>query len=87
MRIKDEVDDETFIKLIVMNIIIARTKAGISQKELSKMIGKKDNYIEKLENLEYKILPTETAINIALALHISMDSLLTFDDLIEKIIY
>ncbi len=54
MKIKDRVNDETFMKLIVMNIIIARTKAGISQVELSKMIGKKENYIERLENLEYK---------------------------------
>lgn len=87
MRIKDELDDENFMKLIVMNIIIARIKAGVSQVELSKMIGKKDNYIERLENLEFKRIPTETAIDIAIALHISVDSLLTFDDLIEKIIH
>lgn len=86
MRTK-ETNSEIVLQIVATNIMIARTKAGISQKDLSRIIGKKDDFIERLESFKLKRLTTDTALMIAIVLNVSFDSLLTFDDICEKIIY
>lgn len=86
MRTKER-NPEKVLQIVVTNIMIARIKAGVSQKELSIIIDKKEDYIERLEAFKLKVLTTDTAIKIAIALNVSLDSLLTFDDICEKVIY
>lgn len=44
--------------IVINNIKYFRTKAGLSEEELSLKIGKKENFIKRLENLEFKREPT-----------------------------
>ena len=55
MRIK--VDDKAR-KMVISNIKYYREKANIDDKDLSIKLGRKENFIEKLENDEWKIEPT-----------------------------
>lgn len=45
-------------KIVVSNIKFFRIKAWLSEEELSIKIGKKENFIKRLENLEFKREPT-----------------------------
>ena len=45
-------------KMVISNIKYYREKANIDDKDLSIKLGRKENFIEKLENDEWKIEPT-----------------------------
>ena len=64
-------------KIVLKNIKYYRKKAGIDEQELSLKIGKKGNFIEKLENDKYKIEPTlMTIVLISKELNISIEDLI-----------
>ena len=50
--------DSKLRKNVLYNIKYYREKANITQEELSIKIGRKNNFIEKLENGETKLEPT-----------------------------
>lgn len=51
-------------RLVSCNISYYRKKANISQEELSILIGRKENFIEKIENRETKLEPTLITIDL-----------------------
>ncbi len=54
----------TLSERVIKNVIYYRELNNLSAKELSKLIGKKDHFIEKLEAGLYKKEPTTNTIDL-----------------------
>lgn len=61
MQIKSE--EKKLSMIVINNVKYFRTKAGLSEQELSRMIGKKDDFIKRLENHKLKKEPTFVLLN------------------------
>ena len=62
---------------IIVNIKYYREQANLSQEELSLKLGRKKDFIKKLEDNKYKREPTIVLIyEIAVLLNLSMDELI-----------
>lgn len=71
--------EEELLKALATNVCVYREKKGITREELSEIIGKSSNYIERLENFTFKKLPSvETVYKIVLVLET------TFNDLLDE---
>lgn len=63
---------------VIKNIKHFRELSGMTQEDLSLKIGRKEDFISKVENLEYMSLPRIDDIeNIARALNIPIDNFLS----------
>ncbi len=79
-------DYEKLLKVLAHNISFYRTRKGLSQEDLSYAIGKPRKYISSIESLENKKeMDSKTAIDIAIALDISLDRLVRKRSIIDKI--
>ena len=80
-------EDNKTMDILVNNVLFYRVTQNISQQELSRLIGKPDNYIERLESFKLKRVPDLfTLMGIAMALGIEFDLLLQDNSIIEKIV-
>lgn len=62
--------DDILMKNLAVNVAIYRTKANITSKKLSRVIGKPPDFIDKLENLKLKQIP---ALYVILAISYVLD--------------
>ncbi len=70
-------EDFELMNKLSINIMIYRIKANLSQEELSIIIGKPKDYIERLESLKLKkIPPVAVVIDICKTLNTSLESLI-----------
>lgn len=70
----DFMKDEELLEVVANNISNYRKSMGISQEELSEIIGKKSDYIKRLENVE--VSPSaEDVYRISIVLDVTMDDL------------
>lgn len=84
---KAVLEEQEFNKRVARNVIVYRTKAGISDEELSKRINKPKDFIYKLEHLKLiKELDTWTAMCIATELNIYLSQLIEEDNFVNKIL-
>lgn len=71
----DEVDLE-LMKNLAINVSVYRTKAKLTPKQLSRVIGKPPDFIDKLEHLELKQIPSlYVIIAISMVLQVGLDDL------------
>ena len=63
-------------EIVINNVKYFREQAGLNEKELSKRIGKRDDFIKRLENHKLKREPTVVLVdNLAKALNIDLQEL------------
>lgn len=68
--------EDKLMKNLAVNVAIYRTKANITSKKLSRVIGKPPDFIDKLENLELKRIPAlYVVIAICFVLRVSLEEL------------
>ncbi len=80
-------EDNKAMDILVNNVLFYRVTQNISQQKLSRLIGKPDDYIERLESFKLKRVPDLfTSMSIAMALGIEFDLLLQDNSIIEKIV-
>ncbi len=71
---------------LARNVAIYRTKANLSAKKLSRMVGKPPDFIDKLERQELKQIPAlYVIIAISFVLKVGIDDL-TKDNYIESLL-
>ena len=69
-------EDLEMMTNLAKNVAIYRTKANITSKKLSRVIGKPPDFIDKLENLELKRIPAlYVVIAICFVLRVSLEDL------------
>lgn len=85
---RDVLEEQLFYERLAKNLTIYRTKAGITDEELSLKIGKPKDYIYKLEHLLLEEeVDTWTAVLIVRILNISLSQLVSKDNFVNKIIF
>lgn len=69
-------EDSELLTNLAKNVAIYRTKAHLTAKKLSRMVGKPPDFIDKLERQELKQVPTlYVIIAISMVLKVGLDEL------------
>lgn len=70
-------NETELLNVLATNVGIYRKNKGITQEELSKMLGKNSSYIERLENFKFKKIPSlDVVYNLTVILEVTFNNLL-----------